>query len=126
MKRVGRADTAPELAVRSRLHRVGLRFRVNVRGLPGTPDIVLRRYQTVIFVHGCFWHGHDCAHGSVQARSNADYWRGKIEANRSRDARKAAALEDLGWCVETVFECESSNARKLNALEARIRGRAPG
>ena len=123
MKRVRRKDTAPEISVRRHLHRAGLRFRLHVRALPGTPDIVLPRYHTAIFVHGCFWHGHDCKHGAVQARTNAEYWRAKIAANRERDAGKAHGLRALGWIVETVWECESADADMLNALIERIRRR---
>lgn len=123
MKRVRRSDTAPELAVRRYLHRSGLRYRLHVRALPGTPDIVLPRYRTAIFVHGCFWHGHDCRHGAVRARTNAAFWQAKIEDNRSRDARKAASLAALGWHVETVWECEAGNVDALAVLVARVRAR---
>ncbi|MCO5107429.1 MAG: very short patch repair endonuclease [Burkholderiaceae bacterium] len=121
MKSVGRKDTAPELAVRRYLHRRGLRYRLHVGSLPGTPDIVLPRYRTAIYVHGCFWHGHDCRHGSVQARTNPEYWRSKIAANRERDARKARALAELGWSALVVWECEVANAEVLDALIGRIR-----
>lgn len=97
MKSVGRKDTAPELAVRRYLHSRGLRYCLHVHDLPGTPDIVLPRYRTAIYVHGCFWHGHDCKHGSVQARTNREFWQSKIETNRERDVRKATALRQLGW-----------------------------
>jgi len=120
MKRVGRADTAPEMAVRRHLHRRGFRYRLHVRDLPGTPDIVLPRYRTVVFVHGCFWHGHDCPHGVARARSNADYWNGKIEQNRRRDERKVDAVRELGWNVEVVWECEAGDLRELARLERRI------
>lgn len=120
MKSVGRKDTAPELAVRRYLHRRGLRYRLHVGTLPGTPDIVLPRYRTAIYVHGCFWHGHDCRHGSVQARTNPEYWRSKIAANRERDGRKARALAELGWTVLVVWECEVASAAILDALVVRI------
>ncbi len=105
MKHVRRQDTAPEVAVRRYLHAAGLRFRLHVRDLPGTPDIVLPKYKTVVFVHGCFWHGHDCKHGD-------------------RDARKAQALKKLGWHVETVWECQCSQAALLGRLCSRITKRA--
>lgn len=120
MKQVGRKDTAPEMAVRRYLHASGLRFRLHPRQLPGTPDIVLPGRRSVIFVHGCFWHGHDCAHGRVRARSNAAYWSSKIAANKARDRRKSNALLDLGWRVEVVWECQCRDARDLKALAKRL------
>ena len=120
MKSVGRKDTAPEVAVRRYLHRHGLRYRLHVRDLPGTPDIVLPRYRTAIYVHGCFWHGHDCKHGSVQARTNREFWRSKIAANQERDDRKAKALTELGWTVQVIWECESGRVAALDALIKRI------
>lgn len=121
MKSVGRKDTAPERVVRRYLHRHGLRFRLHVKRLPGTPDIVLSRYRTAIFVHGCFWHGHDCAHGSVRAKTNSEYWRTKIVDNRARDRRKAKTLGGLGWIVQTIWECETTDAESLRALVAHVR-----
>lgn len=120
MKRIGRQNTAPELAVRRFLHASGLRFRVAVRSLPGTPDIVLPRHSMVVFVHGCFWHGHRCAHGRVQARTNAAFWLEKIAANRRRDARKRRVLEALGWRVIEVWECQVGSARIMQRLVDRI------
>src|SRR5437762_1945286 len=92
MRCVGRKNTAPELAVRRFLHAAGLRYRLHVAGLPGTPDIVFPKFSTVVFVHGCFWHGHNCKHGRVKARVNEEFWSAKIEANRKRDARKVRSL----------------------------------
>lgn len=120
MQRVARKDTAPELAVRRYLHARGLRFRLHARELPGTPDLVLPRRRTVVFVHGCFWHGHICAHGSVRARTNLAYWDAKIQDNRARDRRKTKALRDAGWFVETVWECKCSDRRHLGRLAARL------
>ena len=120
MKRGGRKDTAPELTVRSFLHRAGLRFRTHVRELPGTPDIVLPRHKTVVFVHGCFWHGHRCAHGSVRAKTNTEYWEKKIFDNKARDKRKTVALKALGWKVERVWECECERQSLLAGLCVRI------
>lgn len=124
MKRVGRKDTAPELIVRSFLHRCGLRFRLHVRGLPGTPDIVLPRHRTVVFVHGCFWHGHHCTHGSVRAKTNVEYWDQKIAGNQARDRHKAAALKALGWKVERIWECQCKKPLALAALCVRIAHKA--
>ena len=121
MKRVGRKDTAPELAVRSFMHRQGLRFRLHARELPGTPDIVLRRHKTVVFVNGCFWHGHSCAHGSIRAKTNQAFWDDKISGNKARDKRKEAALSALGWRVERVWECQCHREPLLDRLCKRIR-----
>jgi DNA mismatch endonuclease (patch repair protein) len=119
MSHIRGKDTAPEKAVRSFLHREGLRFRVHKKGLPGTPDIVLPRYRTVIFVHGCFWHQHPgCKHFGVPA-SNAPYWRAKFERIAERDARKVRELEALGWAVRIVWECEASGPL-LRSLAAAI------
>lgn len=116
MQAVRGKDTAPEIAVRSLLHRMGYRFRLHRKDLPGTPDIVLPGRKAAIFVHGCFWHGHGCRIGRLP-KSKLDYWQPKIEANRERDARKAAALETLGWRVLTVWQCE---IKDQPALEARL------
>jgi len=124
MKRVRRQDTAPEVAVRRYLHAAGLRFRLHSRDLPGTPDIVLPKYKTVVFVHGCFWHGHDCKHGAVRSKTRTAFWDHKIASNRDRDARKAHALKKLGWHVETVWECQCSQPALLNRLRSRIMRRA--
>lgn len=123
MKSVGQTDTAPERSVRSFLHRRGFRFRLNVAGLPGRPDIVLPRYGTAIFVHGCFWHGHDCRHGRVQARTNREFWVAKIATNRSRDTLKAALLRAEDWHVEVIWECEVRDKKVLDRLVSRLRRR---
>jgi len=123
MKSVGQSDTAPERSVRSFLHRRGFRFRLNSASLPGRPDIVLSRYRTVIFVHGCFWHGHDCRHGSVQAKTNRDFWTAKIAANRSRDERKSRLLHAADWHVETIWECEVCDEEVMQRLVRRLRSR---
>lgn len=104
------------MLVRRALHAAGLRYRLHVRGLPGSPDLVLPRRGTVVFVHGCFWHGHDCRHGSVKAKSNAAFWLAKIEANRERDSRQRLSLEGAGWRVETVWECQCKVPKLLQRL----------
>ena len=111
-------DTKPELIVRRGLHALGFRYRLHAKDLPGKPDIVLPRWQAVIFVHGCFWHGHDCARGARAPKANAAYWRGKIEGNRARDTRVQAELRALDWRPVVVWECE---LRDLAALETRLR-----
>jgi len=123
MRRVKTKNTAPELAVRRALHAVGIRFRLHPTTLPGRPDIVAPRRRTVIFIHGCFWHGHDCAHGRIRAQSNAGFWDAKIATNRERDRRKAAALRAMGWQVEIIWECEADRPRKLAALARRLLAR---
>ncbi len=116
MRLVGREDTGPELAVRRYLHAQGFRYRLHVRSLPGTPDIVLPRYRTAVMVHGCFWHGHDCRHGRVAAKTNSSFWSEKILANRRRDAAKELALTALGWTVFTIWECQVNDQRFLARL----------
>lgn len=120
MRRVRRKDTAAELTVRRYLHRRGLRYALHRRDLPGSPDIVLPRRCSVVFVHGCFWHGHDCAHGKVEAKHNAEFWCAKIDENRSRDERKARQLRAAGWWVETVWECEVASAGRMAALARKL------
>jgi len=88
MKRVKRADTKPEVTLRKELHRLGLRYVIGDKRLPGTPDLVFPKYKAVVFVHGCFWHGHDCRQGRAPT-SNTSYWASKLAANRARDARKS-------------------------------------
>lgn len=105
MRAVRQKDTAPELRLRRALHALGYRYRLHPKTLPGRPDLVFPSRRAAIFVHGCFWHGHDCRAGR-RPSSNTAYWLPKITANRERDARKQADLEALGWRVLTVWECE--------------------
>lgn len=97
-------NTQPEMQVRSLLHRQGFRFRLNVKELPGKPDIVLPRYRAAIFVHGCFWHGHDCPLFRMPS-TREDFWRHKIEHNRANDRKACNALQATGWRVAVVWEC---------------------
>mgnify|MGYP002424079768 CR=1 FL=1 len=99
-------DTKPEMIVRKYLFSHGLRFRVQVRKLPGTPDIVLPKYKTVIFVNGCFWHGHEGCKYFRLPKSNVEFWEDKIERNVARDVRNEAELKALGWRVIRIWECE--------------------
>lgn len=119
MRRVRARDTGPELKVRRALTRLGARYRLHRKDLPGTPDIVMPGRRLAIFVHGCFWHGHDCARGARVPQQNRDYWVAKVARNVARDARDRAALAELGWRVETVWECELKDAA---GLEARLTG----
>ncbi len=114
MSRIRGKDTRPEMVVRRRLHSEGFRYSLHSRRLPGCPDIVLRRYHTVIFINGCFWHGHPGCDNFRMPRSNVEFWQEKIRRNKERDAAEAAALEALGWNVIVVWECElSRRARDL-------------
>jgi DNA mismatch endonuclease (patch repair protein) len=106
MSRINSTETEPEQLTRSLLHRAGYRFRKNVSDLPGTPDVVLPKYDTVIFVHGCYWHRHDCRKGQSIPTKNREFWVEKFERNVERDAENEAELKELGWQVLTVWECE--------------------
>ena len=117
MARVKGRDTGPERAVRRILWRLGARYRLDRRDLPGRPDIVLPGRKLAIFVHGCFWHGHDCTRGARVPKANRDYWTGKIARNRARDVDTRAALEAMGWRVELVWECD---LKDVAALEQRL------
>jgi DNA mismatch endonuclease (patch repair protein) len=112
MSAVRGKNTAPELLVRSTLHRLGYRFRLHRKDLPGTPDIVFPARRSVVFIHGCFWHGHKCRRGSLPT-SNADFWQRKIAGNRERDGRAQKKLKQQGWRVLTVWQCETKNEAKL-------------
>ncbi|MET0401924.1 MAG: very short patch repair endonuclease [Cystobacter sp.] len=107
MRKIRSTNTGPEIAVRKALHRMGLRFRTHCRDLPGRPDIILRRHNTVILVHGCFWHQHrQCIDGRVP-RSNLGYWQTKLERNVQRDRKNRRKLTSLGYRVLVVWECEA-------------------
>lgn len=104
MRAIRSKNTAPELLIRKLLFSLGYRFRLHVKNLPGTPDIVLPKYRTAIFVHGCFWHGHDC-HLFTLPQTRRDFWQAKIDANRQRDLRSEDMLVSAGWRVLSVWEC---------------------
>lgn len=123
MARIKGRDTHPELAVRSSLHRAGLRFRVHDMTLPGRPDVVLRSRGTVIFVHGCFWHRHAGCRLAYTPRSRADFWQAKFEGNVERDRRNETRLREMGWHVIVVWECESSQADLLAELTTALLAR---
>jgi DNA mismatch endonuclease, patch repair protein len=99
------ANTAPELFVRRALHALGLRYRLGGCGLPGRPDLVFPKYRAVVFIHGCFWHRHDCGYFKWP-KTNPAFWREKLEGNVARDKRVVAQLKSAGWCVLTIWECE--------------------
>lgn len=115
MSHIRSTNSKPEEIVRKYLFSQGFRYRKNVRKLPGCPDIVLAKYKTVIFVNGCFWHKHDCPR-FVWPSSNQDYWRPKIMRNVERDERNIKSLEELGWKVLIVWECELKKAVREQTL----------
>lgn len=117
MRAVKARDTGPERAVRAALRGFAPGYRLNRRDLPGTPDIAFIGRRKAIFVHGCFWHGHECARGARAPKANADYWAKKIARNRLRDEAARVALAALGWRALTIWECEL----KRDDLEARLR-----
>lgn len=106
-------DTRPELIVRRLAHQLGYRFRLHRRDLPGSPDLTFPARRAVVFVHGCFWHQHDCPRGARRPRTNAEYWSAKLDRNVARDATARGQLEDLGWRVLVIWECETRDADTL-------------
>lgn len=117
MSAIKSRHTKPEIIVRSTLHRLGFRFRLHDKKLPGKPDVILPKYKTVIFVHGCFWHQHKGCKRSTIPKSNTDYWIPKLTANVARDSLHKANLEKIGWSVVVIWECET---KKTNDLTKRI------
>jgi DNA mismatch endonuclease (patch repair protein) len=113
MRAVKGRDTKPEMLVRRTAHALGYRFRLHRKDLPGSPDLAFPSRRKAIFVHGCFWHGHDCARGARAPKTNADYWRAKIARNVVRDAWARERLAALGWTTLTVWECELKDAEGL-------------
>ncbi|MFB9069295.1 very short patch repair endonuclease [Pseudofulvimonas gallinarii] len=131
MSRIRGKDTRIELEVRRGLHALGFRYRLAGAGLPGRPDLVLPKYRTVVFVHGCFWHQHHC-HLFRLPKTRTEFWKTKVDANRARDLRSEAQLRELGWHVETVWECQlrglSTEAMRdvIICIAERIRARGSG
>lgn len=115
MRAVKSKNTTPELVVRRMLHSLGYRYRLHRNDLPGKPDLVFGSRRKVIFVHGCFWHGHECKRGNRQPKTNAEYWRRKIGRNRERDTETQSALAAAGWNVLTIWECETKHADVLQS-----------
>jgi DNA mismatch endonuclease (patch repair protein) len=120
MRRVKGRNTTPELVVRKALTRLGARYRLHLKDLPGSPDVVLPGRRLALFVHGCFWHGHDCARGARTPKQNRDYWVAKVGRNRARDAANRTALEAAGWRGETLWECELKDAAGLEERLKRL------
>ena len=126
MSRIKGSDTKPEKILRSALHRAGFRFRLHDKRLPGKPDLVLKKFSTVIFVHGCFWHRHKGCDKATTPKSNIDFWEEKFKRNTERDARKSKELSDRGWEVLTVWECEIERdlSSVVALVETRLKNRA--
>jgi DNA mismatch endonuclease, patch repair protein len=114
MRAVKSRDTAPEMIVRRVAHRLGYRFRLYRKDLPGRPDIVFPRLHKVILVHGCFWHGHDCARGARVPKGNRTYWLKKVAGNRARDEKNLEKLASTGWKALIVWECATRDERNLD------------
>jgi len=123
MRAIKHKDTAPEMMVRRLVHAMGFRFRLHRRDLPGKPDLVFGPRRKIIFVHGCYWHGHGCKTGGTGAKSNQHYWGPKIQGNRDRDARHLRQLKADGWKVLTIWECEARATRRLKARLTRFLGK---
>lgn len=113
MAAIKHKNTKPELVVRRLLHRQGYRYRLHVNVCGARPDVVFRRRRQIIFVHGCFWHMHECRYGRVQPKTNGAFWKKKREANVKRDDRQLARLAAEGWHALVVWECETRDAAKL-------------
>lgn len=126
MRRVKGRDTTPELQVRRLLTRLGVRYRLHRRELPGSPDMTMSGRRLAIFVHGCFWHGHDCRRGARTPKTNVAYWTAKVARNRARDASATAALEALGWRTLTVWECALRDEAALESALAAALADSPG
>jgi DNA mismatch endonuclease (patch repair protein) len=122
MRAVKSRDTAPELAVRAVVRDLGYarRYRLNGARLPGKPDLVFGAMRKAVFVHGCFWHGHDCKRGARQPKANADYWRAKIGRNITRDAASLKALKTDGWSALVIWECETRDDAAVSRKLARF------
>jgi DNA mismatch endonuclease (patch repair protein) len=121
MAKVRSVDTKPELLVRSLLHKMGFRFRLHRRDLPGRPDMCLPKHRVAIFVHGCFWHGHTCHHGSRRPATNQEYWNKKLDGNIRRDAAALKELRELGWKPLVIWECQTHESNFSDELLGRIR-----
>ena len=123
MSRIRSKNTKPEITVRSMLHRLGYRFTVNGpknKQLPGKPDIVLPKYKTVIFVHGCFWHGHKDCKNFRYPKTRTDWWKGKIDGNVARDRAHIRRIEEMGWRVLVIWECELEKSNNLICVERQL------
>ena len=116
MSRIRSKDTKPEMLVRKFLHKSGFRYRLHVKDLPGKPDIVLPKYKTVIFVHGCFWHGHEGCKYYVVPKTKTEWWVDKINRNKTIDAQSISSLQSTGWNVVEIWECELKKSSQRETL----------
>jgi len=117
MSRIRYKDTKPEMTVRSALHKLGFRFRLHVKNLPGHPDIVLPKYRTAIFVHGCFWHGHANCKDFAPPKTRTEWWINKINGNVEKDKQSIERLNSLGWRTATIWECELEPTKKEQTIK---------
>lgn len=124
MRRVKGRDTGPEMMVRRALRAAGVGYRLGGCGLPGRPDLVMKGRRVAVFVHGCFWHGHDCARGARRPKANADYWDAKRARNIARDREAVAKLTKDGWRVVTIWECDLKHSDAAARVVAAVRGQA--
>ena len=124
MRAVKSTDTGPEMTVRRMVHALGYRFRLHRKGLPGRPDLAFPGRSKVIFVHGCFWHGHNCARGARLPVQNRAYWAAKIARNRARDQANPPALRELGWKSLVIWECQMKDQNALKNRMLRFLGPA--
>lgn len=113
MRQVREKNTSPELKVRSLAHRLGFRFRLHRKDLPGKPDLVFPSRKKIIFVHGCFWHGHNCTRGCRVPKTNSEYWIEKIQRNMERDSKHQSILKVAGWDILVIWECEINNPEMI-------------
>jgi DNA mismatch endonuclease, patch repair protein len=120
MSNIKSKNTTPEMIVRSLLHKLGFRFRVHKKELPGNPDIVLPKYRTAIFVHGCFWHQHEACKRAKMPKHNRDYWENKLAKNKERDLKARDDLQRMGWNVIELWECEIKRGIDEEEIKARI------
>lgn len=121
MASVKNRNTTPEVKLRKELHEIGLRYRLHAPDLPGTPDIVFPRFKAVVFVHGCFWHGHSCNRGALPA-TNTEFWRVKIGRNQIRDVEACRKLESVGWRSLVVWECSLRNRGEVERTALSVKG----
>jgi len=129
MASISGKNTKPEIMVRKFLFRNGFRFRINVNTMPGKPDIVLRKYKTIIFIHGCFWHGHKNCSKAKLPTTNTEFWTTKILGNIKRDIKLNSELKQQGWQIITVWECKTKNskifAKEMNKIITRLKNNIP-
>lgn len=116
MRAVPRKDTSPELHVRRCAHRMGLKYRIHRKDLPGTPDLVFPKYRTIIFVHGCFWHRHEGCRYTTSPSTRREFWQSKFAKNIERDERNTDELEKAGWRVVVIWECETKDDQRLTTI----------